>query len=102
MNTLLDKFAMVWGFLSDTSLSIPLAQVGLFVVAVTLFMLLGWHRVGLVVVLCFVFFWGFVAHMQSIVEALQQYSWGLLAYGLTGVALVVLIVLGLFSQREKN
>ena len=100
MTGVLDQLALLWGFLWDTSVTIPLAQVFLFAALTSVFMLLGWHRIGLVAVLCVVFFWCYVLQMQPVVDTLHDHTWGLLAYGLSGVALVVLIVLGLFTQRE--
>lgn len=90
----------VHGFLSDTSFAVPLAQVVLFVAIISLCLLLGRHRLGLVITLCFVFFWSFVLNFQFFVHLLNDVKWGLQIYALTALLMFGMIVLGLFVQRS--
>jgi len=90
----------VHGFLSDTSFAVPLAQVVLFVAIISLCLLLGRHRLGLVITLCFVFFWSFVLNFKFFVHVLNDLKWGLQLYALSALLMFGLIVLGLFVQRS--
>jgi heme O synthase-like polyprenyltransferase len=90
----------LYGFFTDTTFSVPLAQVAVFVVLVTLCMLLGRYRVGLVVTLGFVFFWSFVFNFRFFVDQLQNRRWGLQLYALSGLLMFALIILGLFRERS--
>lgn len=89
----------LYGFLNATDFSVPLAQVVLFVVLITFCLLLGRHRLGLVITLGFVFFWSFVLNFQYFVGLLQDRPWGLQLYALSGLIVFAMIVLGLFVQR---
>jgi len=88
------------GFFSDTTFSVPLAQVVIFVVLISLCMLLGRYRVGLVVTLGFVFFWSFVLNFRYFVDLLNTMAWGLQLYALSGLLLFAMILLGLFMERS--
>jgi hypothetical protein len=90
----------VHGFLGDTSFAVPLAQVVLFVAIIAFCLLLGRHRLGLVITLCFVFFWSFVLNFKFFVHLLNDVKWGLQIYALTALLMFGLIVLGLFVQRS--
>jgi len=96
----MDFLKAVYGFLGDTTFSVPLAQVTLFVAVISFCLLLGRHRLGLVITLCFVFFWSFVLNFKYFVELLNAQKWGLQLYALSGLLLFAMIVLGLFVQRS--
>jgi hypothetical protein len=96
----MDFLKAVYGFLSDTTFAVPLAQVSLFVAIIAFCLLLGRHRLGLVITLCFVFFWSFVLNFKFFVHLLGDVKWGLQLYAFTALMMFALIVLGLFVQRS--
>jgi len=86
---------------SDATFTIPVGQVALFVIIVSICMLLGRHRIGLLVTLGFVFFWSFVLNFRYFVEMLESMTWGLQLYALAGLLLFAVIILGLFMERRS-
>jgi len=90
----------LYGFFTDTTFSVPLAQVAVFVVLVTVCMLLSRYRVGLLITLGFVFFWSFVLNFRFFVDLLDTYPWGLQLYALAGLLLFAVILMGLFMERS--
>lgn len=88
------------GFFWDTTFSVPLAQVVVFVVLVSLCMLLSRFRVGLLITLGFVFFWGFVLNFRYFVDLLERRPWGLQVYALSGLLVFAVFLLGLFRERR--
>jgi hypothetical protein len=89
------------GFFMDTTFSVPLAQMVIFVGLVSVCMLLGRYRFGLVVTLAFVFFWSFVLNFRYFVDLLNTVRWGLQLYALSGLLLFAMILMGLFLQRSE-
>jgi hypothetical protein len=96
----MDVLRDIRGFLGDTTFSVPLAQVVLFVAITAFCLLLGRHRLGLVITLCFVFFWSFVLNFKFFVHLLNDVKWGLQIYAAAALLLFAMIVLGLFVQRS--
>jgi len=85
-------------FLADKTLSIPLGQVLLFTLSMTLCMLFGRHKLGLLISYSFVFFWGFVFNRSYFVDLLGNTSSGLYIYGLSGLVMAVLAVIGMLNK----
>lgn len=87
------------GFFNDTTFCVPLGQVVAFVALISVSMLLGRYRMGLVVTLSFVFFWSFVLNFKFFVGVLNDMPWGLQLYGFSALLMFAMIILGLFVQR---
>jgi hypothetical protein len=85
-------------FLADQTLSIPLGQVLFFTLLMTLCILFGRHKLGLLISYVFVFFWGFIFNRSQFVDLLGNTSSGLYIYGLSGVVMVVLAVTGMLKR----
>jgi hypothetical protein len=85
-------------FLADKTLSIPLGQVLLFTLLMTLCMLFGRHKLGLLISYSFVFFWGFVFNRSYFVDLLGNTSSGLYIYSLSGLVMAVLAVIGMLKR----
>jgi len=96
----MDFLWTVYGFANDTTFAVPVAQVALLVAIISFCLLLGRHRLGLVITLSFVFFWGFVLNRGYFLDALGALKWGLQIYILAGFLMIAMIVLGLFVQRS--
>lgn len=85
-------------FLSDKSLSVPLGQVLLFALLLTLCMLFGRYKLGLLVSYSFVFFWGFIFNRSYFIDLLGNTSIGLYTYTVLGFFMAVLAVIGMFKK----
>jgi len=97
----MDVLRALAGFFTDTTFSVPLAQMVVFVALISLCLLLGRYRFGLVVTLGFVFFWSFVLNFHYFVDLLNTMPWGLQLYALSGLLMFAMIILGLFLQRSE-
>ena len=84
-------------FLSDKTLSVPLSQVLLFTLLMTICMLFGRHKLGLMVSYAFVFFWGFIFNRSYFVDMLGNTSMGLYGYTLCGLGMAALAVVGMLQ-----
>lgn len=88
-------------FLSDKTLSVPLSQVLLFALLMTICMLFGRHKLGLMVSYAFVFFWGFIFNRSYFVDLLGNTSMGLYVYTLFGLGMAVLAVVGMLQGERR-
>ena len=88
----------ITSFLSDQTLSVPLSQVILFTFLMTLCMLFGRHKMGLLVSYSFVFYWGFIFNRNYFIDLLGNTTFGLYAYTLFGFLMAVLAIIGMFRK----
>ena len=88
----------ITAFLSDKSLSVPLGQVLLFAFLLTLCLLFGRHKLGLLISYAFVFFWGFIFNRGYFIDMLGNTSMGLYVYTLFGFIMAVLAIVGLLKK----
>ncbi len=96
---LMDFQDSVSAFLSDKSLSVPLSQVLFFTLLMTLCMLFGRHKLGLLISYAFVFFWGFVFNRSYFIDILGNTTLGLYSYTLFGFLMAVLAIIGMFQKN---
>jgi len=96
----MDALSCLLSFITDKHFSIPLGEVFLFVVLIAVFLLLGKHKIGLLVTLCFVIYLGFFLNFDYLVEILGDTSVGIPLYIFFGVALVALVIVGYFIEPE--
>jgi len=89
-------------FLSDKTLSVPLSQVLLFTLLMTICMLFGRHKLGLMVSYSFVFFWGFIFNRSYFIDLLGQTTMGLYLYTLFGLLMAVLAVVGMLQSDRRG
>jgi hypothetical protein len=85
-------------FFSDKSLSVPLSQVMLFALIITLCMLFGRHKMGLLVSYAFVFYWGFIFNRPYFIDMLGNNTMGLYAYTIFGFGMAVLSIVGMLQK----
>jgi hypothetical protein len=88
----------ITSFLSDKTFSVPLSQVILFTFLMTLCMLFGRHKMGLLVSYSFVFYWGFVFNRNYFIDLLGNTTFGLYTYTLFGFLMAVLAIIGMFQK----
>ena len=96
MNSLSQSF----GFLSDMTFTIPLAQVGLFALFTSLLLLLGKHKLGLLVSYGFVYYWGFILNRVFFMKKLSGTYGGVFAYGALGVIMALIAFVGFNKKSE--
>jgi hypothetical protein len=85
-------------FLADKTLSVPLSQVMLFALIITLCMLFGRHKMGLLVSYAFVFYWGFIFNRPHFIDMLGNNTTGLYVYTIFGFSMAVLAIIGMFQK----
>ncbi|MEE9259012.1 MAG: hypothetical protein V3U37_05680 [Nitrospinaceae bacterium] len=96
----IDFWDPITQFLGDKTFSVPLGQVLLFALLLTFCMLLGRHKLGLIVSYTFVFYWGFIFNRPYFVNMFGDTSYGLYAYGFFGLFMVLLAIVGLFQKSK--
>nr|NIR55912.1 hypothetical protein [Nitrospinaceae bacterium]NIT83195.1 hypothetical protein [Nitrospinaceae bacterium]NIU45406.1 hypothetical protein [Nitrospinaceae bacterium]NIW06983.1 hypothetical protein [Nitrospinaceae bacterium]NIX35560.1 hypothetical protein [Nitrospinaceae bacterium] len=64
--------------------AVPINQILLFVLIGSLCLLLGKHKVGLLISYGFVFYWGFILNRGYFMKELEQTQIGVYAYGVMG------------------
>ncbi len=89
-----------FGFLSDMTFTIPLSQVGLFALLCSVFLLLGKHKMGLLVSFGFFYYWTFVLNRVYFMKQLSPTSGGVFAYGALGVLLALIAFVGFIKKSE--
>ncbi len=85
-------------FLADKSLTVPLSQVMLFALIMTLCMLFGRHKMGLLIAYAFVFYWGFIFNRSYFIDLLGNSTMGLYGYTIFGFGMAVLAIVGMFQK----
>ena len=86
-------------FLADKSLSVPLSQVMLFALVITLTMLFNRHKLGLLVSYAFVFYWGFIFNRTYFIDMLGNNTTGLYVYTIFGFGMAGLAIVGMFKKE---
>ena len=87
-------------FLSDNSLCVPLGQVVFFILLISGCLLVHKHKLGLLIAYCFVFYWGFVFNSDFFIDLLGGTSQGLYSYTFFGVFMVVMCIIGFFTEKK--
>ncbi|HOV89884.1 MAG TPA: hypothetical protein PKW07_04145 [Syntrophorhabdaceae bacterium] len=87
-------------FLTAKEFSVPVWEVIILVVINSICLLLGKHRLGLIVSYLFVFYWGFVINKGYFIDSLGNMTWGVYVYAISGVLMVVITVIGFFVKKQ--
>jgi hypothetical protein len=87
---------MLEAFSSTEHFAVPALQVFLLMLVNSVCMLLERHKLGLLVSLCFAFYWGFVFNRAQFIDGAS--STGLLVYLASGVAMIVVAIVGFFRD----
>jgi len=89
------------GLLSDKEFAVPLWEVILLVLLNSACLLLGRHRLGLVISYLFVFYWGFIFNRGHFTDLLGNMTWGLYVYAVSGIVMVLVAVFGFFIKTRE-
>lgn len=91
----------LYEFMTDHSFSIPLGQVVLYVVLMSIFILSAMHKTGLLVSYGFVLYWGYVFNSRYFMELLGETTIGIPIYIMTGVTMALLAIIGFFLEERR-
>ncbi len=94
----MNNITILTGFLSDKGLFIPLEHIILFAVVTTSCLLLNKCKSGLLLVCCFIIYWGFIANSTYFLKILDHTGWGLFVYALFGLSLIVSIFISILHE----
>ncbi|HVN98306.1 MAG TPA: hypothetical protein VMT62_17905 [Syntrophorhabdaceae bacterium] len=86
-------------FLSGKDFSVPLWEVLLLVMTTSACLLLGRHKLGLIVSYLFVFYWGFIFNSKYFLGMVGESSWGLYIYVICGVVMALVFIVGFFVHK---
>ena len=92
---------LLMAFLTTKTLSIPVGQIILFTVVISICMLMDKLKLGLISTYAFVFYWGFVFNREFFIDAAGNTSWGLFAYAFFGLSLAVMALVAFFSHPHN-
>jgi hypothetical protein len=95
-----DTFKGLYELSTGREFSIPLTEVTVFIIFISLCLLLGRHRLGLLTTYCFVFYWGFISNMNKFVDMLSSVSWGVPLYVFSGFLMFIVAVVGFWLDSR--
>ena len=96
---LLDYMEHALAFLSDNNLTIPLAQVVMYMFICAFCFLFQKYKLGLIISYCFVFYWGFVFGGEYFVNLEGKNMLELYVYLACGLITAVLAVISFFQTE---
>lgn len=97
----MDGINQVFEFFSKTTISIPLGQMVLFVIMVSVCMVTGKFKLGLLTTYIFVFYWGFIFNRAIFIDAAGNASMGLFVYAFFGLSMVVAALVGFMTAQHN-
>ncbi len=93
--------SLIIEFFTGKEFSVPLWEVALLVVINSICLLLGRHRLGLIVTYFFVFYWGFILNRGLFTDMLGNMTCGLYLYGSSGIALGAVFLVSFFVRPQN-
>jgi hypothetical protein len=88
------------GILTGKEFAIPVWEVIVFVLIISICLLLGRNRLGLISSYCFVFYWGFISNMTNFSSMLSNTSWGMPLYVFSGFVMFIVAIMGFFVESR--
>lgn len=96
----MDNVKFLVELLTDKTLSVPMGQVLLFVFVVSICLLVGRHKLGLLVSYSFVLYWGLIFNRATFVEVLGGPTISMFVYLLLGMLVLVSGIIGFMRQAK--
>lgn len=91
----------ILSFLQNTSITIPLLQIGLLLLMSSLILFFGWVRLALLVHLTFTLYWAYLANREALEPVIGKMGFlPVILYFGFGILVVILAVAGFFSHRD--
>ncbi len=97
----MEETNQILAFLTTKNISIPVVQMVLFIVVISISMLANKMKFGLIATYAFVFYWGFVFNREFFIDTAGNTSWGLFAYAFFGLSLAVMALVAFFSHPHN-
>ncbi len=93
---------VIGSFFSGKEFAIPLWEVIVFVLVISLCLLFGRNRLGLIISYSFVFYWGFISNMTHFSNMLSHNSWGMPLYIFSGFLMFIVAITGFFVESKDG
>lgn len=97
----MDTLNYVFELISGKEFSVPLWEMIVYVIFISLCLLFAKHRLGLLTSYCFVFYWGFISNLGSFFNITSKYQWGMQLYVLSGFLMFIVVIIGFFVQSNE-
>jgi len=81
---------------------VPLWELILYIMITSICLLLGKHRVGLIIAYCGVFYWGFILNYYNFLDMLNSTAYGFQLYVLGGCFMLIMAVVGFFTGQKEG
>ena len=88
-------------FFGDKDFSLPIWEITVLIIFVSVCLILGKHKVGLIIAYVCLFYWGFILNRAYIVDLLGGATWAVYVYSAAGVVMAILAILGLFIKGDE-
>ena len=91
----------IYLFLSQREFSVPLLEMCLFVSFISICLLFGRYRMGLLITYCFVFYWGFIFNIKDFITMLGETTSGMQIYIFAGIAMFFIAIISFFIHAKE-
>ena len=98
------EFLQNISYIQETTLVIPLWQMGLFILLMAFCLLFRRFQLGLSIAFIFSFYWGFIFNQNLFFANIlphERFSWPFLMYVGSGFTIILLSVVSFFSQQHQ-
>ena len=94
----MEFFDYILGFMADKEFTVPVAQVVTLIFLNSICLLIGKHKLGLLISYAFVFYWGFIFNRIHFISIMGENLIGLYVYAITGIAMLIMALLGFLRE----
>ncbi len=84
----------------DTPFTIPMNQLLYLVTVISVFLILGKHKLGLIGAYGFTFYWIFIMQRAEFTKMFSVTNWGVYFYGFCSIFMLVIGVVGFLRKDE--
>lgn len=96
----MDAIDQSFGFLWNMDFTVPLGQILIIGALISLCLISGKHKVGLLAAHGFLFYWGFILNRGYFMKYLEATLGGVYIYGGLGFIMVLMGFVGLLKKTE--
>ncbi|MFQ5451549.1 MAG: hypothetical protein ACE5E9_13050 [Nitrospinaceae bacterium] len=96
----METISQSFGFISQISLPIPLTQIFFFALVCSVFLIIGKHKIGLLVSYAFTFYWAFVLNRAFLIKQFEPTTAGKYIYGIFGMVMALIAFVGVIKRSE--
>ena len=81
---------------------VPLWELILYMLITSICLMLGKHRIGLIIAYGGVFYWGFILNYYNFLDMLNSTAYGFQLYVLSGCFMLIIAVVGFFTGKKDG